>query len=142
MTSDPREAEYPHSFMGRPRMCARCGEHDEGLLVEKFNCPRHPDLPKPKPLLEGVGVSTEEVSETLGKWSFRNNQVMELGPGMVVTDNPRRFVHVVFLNGSERWYELDEGGWKIDNQHRAIVIGKGRGRKHIPFDNIEYYSPT
>lgn len=53
----------------------------------------------------------------------------------------RRFLHVVFLNGSERWYELDTEGWRFDAMTRELVIGKGVGRKHIPLDNIEYYSP-
>lgn len=54
---------------------------------------------------------------------------------------PKRFLHVVFLNGSQRWYELDEHGWKLDPDHRTVVLGKGLGRKHIPLDNVEYYRP-
>ena len=53
----------------------------------------------------------------------------------------RRFLHVVFLNGSERWYELNAEGWRFDAMTREIVIGKGVGRQHVPLDNVEYYSP-
>jgi hypothetical protein len=53
----------------------------------------------------------------------------------------RRFLHVVFLNGSDRWYELDTEGWRFDAMTRELVIGKGKGRKHVPLDNVEYYSP-
>lgn len=55
-------------------------------------------------------------------------------------DRPR-FLHVVFLNGNQRWYQLDSHGWRLDSDHRTVVVGKGLGRKHIPLDNVEYYSP-
>jgi hypothetical protein len=47
----------------------------------------------------------------------------------------------MFLNGSERWYEIDEHGWRFDTMTRELVLGKGFARKHIPLDNVEYYSP-
>lgn len=53
----------------------------------------------------------------------------------------RRFLQVMFLNGSPRWYELDEHGWRLDVMSRELVIGKGLGRQHIPLDNVEYYRP-
>lgn len=53
----------------------------------------------------------------------------------------KRFLHVVFLNGSERWYQIDEHGWRFDAMTRELVLGKGNGRKHVPLDNVEYYSP-
>lgn len=34
-----------------------------------------------------------------------------------------------------------EQGWRIDTQHREIIIGKGMGRIHVPLDNVMYYSP-
>jgi hypothetical protein len=47
----------------------------------------------------------------------------------------------MFLNGSERWYGIDEHGWRFDAMTRELVLGKGFARKHIPLDNVEYYSP-
>jgi hypothetical protein len=32
-------------------------------------------------------------------------------------------------------------GWRIDTQHREIIIGTGMGRIHVPLDNVMYYSP-
>lgn len=70
-------------------------------------------------------------------------KMSDIGKDVAMTDpTPRkRFLHVVFLNGSERWYELDGEGWKLDVMSRLIRIGKGLGRKNIPLDNVEYYSP-
>lgn len=117
MTSDHRKAKYPHEFIGLPSICSRCGEHEEGLLVENFNCP----------------VLVEHVSRP-----------KEPEATDIQAQNPkplRKFLHVVFLNGSERWYELDAEGWRFDAMTRELVIGKGLGRKMIPLDNVEYYSP-
>lgn len=115
-TSDPRMAEYPHEFMGRPRMCVRCSEHEEGLLVEKFNCPV---LMAKAPVTKELKLTDAQVDPTPAK----------------------RFLHVVFINGSNRWYEIDTTGWKLDAMTRELIVGKGVGRKHIPLDNVEYYSP-
>lgn len=35
----------------------------------------------------------------------------------------------------------EKQGWRIDTQHRQIIIGKDMGRIHIPLDNVLYYSP-
>lgn len=118
----PEDAEYPHNFMGKPGMCTRCGEHEEGLTLEKYNCP---------PLMR----------EKLGNIVVDAGQIMALGQSLRI-EVPKRHLHVVFLNGSNRWYELDEGGWKLNEAARTLVIGKGLGRKHIPLDNVEYYSPV
>lgn len=76
-----------------------------------------------------------EVIETMRKIRDDKAKVAE------VPTPSRRFLHVVFLNGSERWYELDTEGWRFDAMTRELIIGKGKGRKHIPLDNVEYYSP-
>lgn len=64
-----------------------------------------------------------------------------VSPASEVPTPRKRFLHVVFLNGSQRWYEIDEHGWRFDAMTRELVIGKGFGRQHIPLDNVEYYSP-
>lgn len=33
------------------------------------------------------------------------------------------------------------GSWRLDCQHRELIIGKGMGRIHVPLDNVLYYSP-
>lgn len=66
--------------------------------------------------------------------------VIESAEAQVPTP-PKKHLHVVFLNGSERWYSLDEHGWRLLPSDRMLRIGKGVGRKMIPLDNVEYYSP-
>lgn len=50
-------------------------------------------------------------------------------------------LHVVFLNGSQRWYPTTHG-WKVDEAERTLKIGVGLGRKVLPLENIEYFSPV
>jgi len=50
---------------------------------------------------------------------------------------------VVWYRGDDqpRYFQVTASqGWRIDSQHRQLVIGKGMGRIMVPFDNVLQYS--
>jgi hypothetical protein len=54
----------------------------------------------------------------------------------------RRVQIVVHYKGIDlpSYFQVDTS-WRLDQQHRELVIGKGMGRIHVPLDNVLYYSP-
>lgn len=60
------------------------------------------------------------------------------------TEINRRVQLVVLRNdGTYRYYPMNKypGGWHIDTTYRTLIIGKGMGRRIIPLETIDYFSP-
>lgn len=56
----------------------------------------------------------------------------------------RRVQIVVWYKGLDQpsHFPIEPGSsWRMDQQHRELVIGRGMGRIHVPLDNVLYYSP-
>jgi hypothetical protein len=70
-------------------------------------------------------------------------KVMVLEESVVIA--PTRRVQLVVLrnDGTYRYYPMSKypGGWKIDPTSRTLIIGKGMGRKIIPLETIDHFSP-
>jgi hypothetical protein len=50
-------------------------------------------------------------------------------------------VHYKGIDLPSYFQVVSNQGWRLDCQHRELIIGSGMGRIHVPLDNVLYYSP-
>lgn len=172
MTNKPslgKELSSDHSFMGKPRMCSRCGEHEEGLLVGKGRCPQSTaacyhshTFPLPRTddstcLSCGVAWSISETvmckseeppgphkitigDDEPGSFTFDPSKLIVV-EGVEI--RPKHRIQIVVLHNDETYtyHPVPPGqGWKMVNPG-LLLIGKGLGRVHVPLIGVRYFMP-